>query len=187
MGGMRLWEEPKPAFTFIYDETPPPPACSLSQPRVESSLCHHATSLHPSLPSVVSYQTDGFFHMAFHSSLPRLSFSPSRSITLTLCGSVGCSVFSRNNLAACILSLPSPFFVSSFIYSCCFVNSWISDIETIFLLQRAWINIYLLSCKIDCNPSLWMSCESHSEDWWHLASGHVTSQATPSLVALSII
>lgn len=50
-----------------------------------------------------------------------------------------------------------------------FVNSWISDIETIFLLLRAWSNIYLLSCKIDCNPSLWMSCESHSGDWWHLA------------------
>lgn len=137
MGGMRLWEEPKPAFTFMYDETPPPPVCSLSEPRVESSLCHHATSHHPSLPSVVSYQTDGFFHMAFHSSLPRPSFSPSRSITLMLCGSVGCSVFSRNNLAACILSPHPPFLSHPLFILHCFVNSWISDIQTIFLLLSA--------------------------------------------------
>lgn len=90
MGVMKQWEEPKDSFTFMYHETPHP----LCAHPLSPVLCHLCIITQPpSLPLLVSYQTDGFFHMAFTPpSAP--SFSPSRSISLMLCGSVGCCVCS---------------------------------------------------------------------------------------------
>lgn len=124
----------------------PLPLCAHSLSPVLCHLC--IITQPPSLPLLVSYQTDGFFHMAFTPpSAP--SFSPSRSITLMLCGSVGCCVCSWNNLVACILSPFHPLFVSSFIHSFLlffvvifvFVSCWISNIQKIRHLEDIWLNI----------------------------------------------
>lgn len=107
MGGAKRW-------LYIHVSWNPSPLCAHPLSPVLCHLC--IITQPPSLPLLVSYQTDGFFHMAFTPpSAP--SFSPSRSITLMLCGSVGCCVCSWNNLVACILSPFHPLFVSSFIHS----------------------------------------------------------------------
>lgn len=143
MGVIKRWEEPKDSFTFMYHETPPPCVLTLLAPCCVISIITQP----PSLPLLVSYQTDGFFHMAFTPpSAP--SFSPSRSISLMLCGSVGCCVCSWNNLVARILSPFHPLFVSSFIHSYffgvfffVFVSCWISNIQKIRHLGDIWLNI----------------------------------------------
>ncbi len=119
----------------------------------------------PSLPPtrLVSYQTDWFVHMDFcipPSSLfcplflcLLLSLPFSRSITLMLCGSVGCCVYSCmgawNNLLAHTLSFPLSFSIPllshpSFIV-CCFFFFCLSQPFQIYRRVITWGSFHNIS------------------------------------------